>query len=122
MELKVNKKSYSFKFGVKFVREIDKAMPITADGIDFGLGLSAKLLPELNAGNINSLSRALYLANRTEKEKLTQDEIDDFIDDTEDIEALFDEVLKDLSESNAGKLSARNLNKALKQQNKKDQK
>jgi Phage protein. len=37
--------------------------------------------------------------------KIKQSELDDYIDDCDDIEALFDEVIKELSESNAGKLA-----------------
>lgn len=120
MELKINGKEYSFKFGVKFVREIDKHMPVKSEGMEFGLGLSAKLLPELNSGNINTLSLALFFANQTEKQKLTLNEIDDFIDEVEDIEKVFDTVLKSLEESNAGKLAARNLKANLKTNEKKN--
>lgn len=114
MELKINDKDYSFKFGVRFVRELDKEMPIKNEGVDFGFGLNAKVIPELKMANINTLSRLLYLASRTEKPKLTQEELDNYIDDVDDIEALFDLVMKELSESNAGKLAVRNMDKQLK--------
>lgn len=116
MKLKIKNKNYTFKFGVKFVREIDKSMPVKRDDMEFGLGLSAKILPELQSGNINTLSKVLYIASRTETPSLTQDEIDDYVDDVEDIEGLFDEVMKDLGESNAGKLAVANLEKELKKQ------
>ncbi|MBO0456284.1 tail assembly chaperone [Enterococcus hulanensis] len=121
MKLKIKNKNYSFKFGVKFVREIDKSMPVKRDDMEFGLGLSAKILPELQSGNINTLSKVLYIASRTETPSLTQDEIDDYVDDVEDIEGLFDEVMKDLGESNAGKLAVANLEKELKKQQNKAQ-
>ncbi len=41
--------------------------------------------------------------------------MDDYIDEVKDIEKLFDEVLKELAESNAGKLAVRNLNQKLKE-------
>lgn len=110
MELTINGKEYSFKFGVKFVRELDKTVKIEREGISFGMGLAAKVLPELMTGNINTLSNVLFLANRTETPKLSQNEIDDYIDDCEDIEALFDLVTDELKESNAGKLAMKNLN------------
>lgn len=113
MKLKIDSKEYSFKFGVKFVREIDKNLPLEREGIKFGLGLSAKVIPELKAGNINTLSTVLYLANQTEQETLTQDQIDDYIDGVKDIEKLFDKVDKELSESNAGKLAAKSLEQNL---------
>lgn len=105
MELEINKKPYEFKFGVKFVREVDKEMPVEREGMKFGLGLAARVIPELQSGNISTLSKVLYLASRTEKDKLSQSDLDDYVDDCEDIEKLFDKVLKELSESNAGKLA-----------------
>lgn len=118
MRLKIKQKEYSFKFGTKFVREIDRTMPLEREGIQFGLGLAAKVLPELQAGNINTLAHVLYLANQTESDLLSLDEIDAYIDEVKDIEKLFSQVDKELAESNAGKLAARNLQMNLKESNK----
>ena len=115
MKLKIKGKEYSFKFGTKFVRELDKVMPFIDGNMEFGMGLSAKVLPELRSYNVNTLSRVLEIANRTEEETITLDEMDDYIDEVKDIEKLFDEVLKELAESNAGKLAVRNLNQKLKE-------
>lgn len=104
MELTINDKIYSFRFGVKFVRELDKNHAIEREGIRFGMGLAAKILPELKTANIATLADILYLANRTESPKLNQGEIDDFIDNCEDLESVFDMVLKEITESNTGKL------------------
>lgn len=104
MELTINDKIISFKFGVKFVREIDKNFPIEQEGIKFGMGLSAKIYPELMTANVATLADILFLANRTEKPKLTLSEIEDYIDECDDIEGLFDEVTNQITESNTGKL------------------
>lgn len=105
MELTINDKQYGFKFGVKFVRELDKTYPIMQEGIAFGMGLTAKVIPELKSANVNALATVLYLANRTETPKISQGDIDNYIDECEDIEQLFDDVLKELAESNAGKIA-----------------
>lgn len=107
MELTINEKQYGFKFGVKFVRELDKTYPIMQEGIAFGMGLTAKIIPELKSANVNALATVLYLANRTEIPKLSQGDIDNYIDECEDVEQLFDDVLKELAESNAGKIAMR---------------
>ncbi len=104
MELTINDKIISFKFGVKFVREIDKNFPIEQEGVKFGMGLSAKIYPELMTANVATLADVLFLANRTEKPKLTLSEIEDYIDECDDIEGLFDEVTNQITESNTGKL------------------
>lgn len=114
MKLIINKQTYSFKFGTKFVREIDARLPLEQEGIKFGFGLSAKVIPELQGTNVNTLSTVLLLGNLTEEDKVSQDVLDDYIDGVEDIEGLFDEVMKALAESNAGKLSMRNLRESLK--------
>lgn len=116
MLLEIKGKKYEFKFGVKFVREVDLEMPIETNGISFGLGLASKVIPELQSGNINTLSNILVLSNKTEKDKITQSVADDFVDECEDIEKVFDEVLKELSESNSGKLAMKNFRKNLKEQ------
>jgi len=108
MELVIDKKTYDFKFGTKFIREIDKHMPVKQDNMEFGIGLTARVLPELNSGNTNTLAKILELANKTEDERVTLDQLDDYIDDVEDIEALFDQVLKAIADSNAGKLASKN--------------
>lgn len=116
MELMINDKTYNFVFGVKFVREIDINMPIKAEGMEFGMGLAARVIPELQGYNINTLSKVLYFANRTESPKLTQNEIDNYIDNHEDIEQLFEDVLIALSESNSGKLALKKFKENLAKQ------
>ena len=64
--------------------------------------LSMKI-PEILGGDVASLSDVIYAGTVLEKERPSQLEIDEFIDNHTDIEALFDEVLKELEESNAGK-------------------
>lgn len=119
MELTIKNKIYSFKFGVKFIRELDKELPIEQDGIKYGLALTAKILPELRSANVSTLAKVLSLANQTEDNRITQDDLDDYIDDVEDIEGLFDKVLKCISESNAGKLATKNFDKQMKKAQKK---
>ena len=108
MQLEINKKKYKFIFGVKFVREIDKKFGIEQSGVKLGLGLSTKL-PELFSGNVATLSEFLYAAGQTESPSPGQDELDNYIDSVDDIEALFDGVIKEIEESNAGKLAMRTL-------------
>lgn len=109
LNIEVNGKEYGFKFGVKFVRELDKAFPVERDGMKFGMALAVKVIPELQLANVATLSEVLYLANRTESPKLSQGELDDYVDECEDIEALFDSVIKEISESNTGKLVMKTL-------------
>ena len=97
MELTINEKVYNFKFGIGFVRHLDGKSSIKQDGIQFGIGLET-LIPNLLTGNTVTLSDCLFVANMTENPRITQDQLDNYIDDEEtNIDSLFDDVLRKLS-------------------------
>lgn len=102
MQLTINEKTVNVRFGVGFVRELDKRFPLEAKGVKLGMVLSMKI-PEILGGDVASLSDVIYAGTVLETKRPSQQEIDEFIDNHSDIEALFDEVLKELEESNAGK-------------------
>ena len=87
MELVIDKKTYGFKFGTKFIREIDKHMPVKQDNMEFGSGLTARVLRELNSGNTKTQDNILELANKQADERGTLDQRGDYIDDEGDVGA-----------------------------------
>ncbi|MGX7014436.1 tail assembly chaperone [Vagococcus silagei] len=113
MELTINKKMYQFKFGVKFIRTLDEEMPIVTEQGNFGLSLSAKVIPELQSGNTNTLARVLSFANYNQTPRASLNDLDDYIDDCENIEELFDMTLKAIETSNSGKLAMTKFNQAI---------
>lgn len=117
MQLTINEKTVNVRFGVGFVRELDKRFPLEAKGVKLGMVLSMKI-PEILGGDVASLSDVIYAGTVLEKERPLQQEIDEFIDNHSDIEALFDEVLKELEESNAGKRILKQNKATLNQENK----
>ena len=104
MELTINEKVYNFKFGIGFVRHLDGKSSIKQDGIQFGIGLET-LIPNLLTGNTVTLSDCLFVANMTEKPRITQDQLDNYTN----IDSLFDDVLEELKKSNATKKKAEKL-------------
>ncbi len=109
MELTINEKVYNFKFGIGFVRYLDGKSSIEQDGVQFGIGLET-LIPNLITGNAVVLSECLFVANKTEKPRITQEQLDNYIENEEtDVETLFDEVLDELKKSNATKLKTKAL-------------
>lgn len=102
MQLAINGKTYNVKFGVKFVRSLDKTFPIERNGMKFGMAVSAKI-PELYAKNIASLADILYHGTVTESPRPSLADVETFVEEHEDLEQLFDDVIQELSESNAGK-------------------
>ncbi|CAJ2232155.1 tail assembly chaperone [Fructilactobacillus sanfranciscensis] len=108
MELIINEKKYSFKFGIAFVRTLNDIAGATMQGMKFGMALSTTL-PSLQADDPSALSDVLFAANATEKPRLTRNEIDNYLDNDADLEKLFDETIKEITESNATKLVAKKM-------------
>ena len=111
MELTIENKTYNFRFGIRFVRYLDGKSSIEQNGVQFGIGLDT-LIPNLLTGNTVTLSDCLFVANRTENPRVTQEQLDNYIDnENTDIDGLFDDVLKELKKSNATKKKAKMLMK-----------
>jgi hypothetical protein len=114
MEIKINDKDYELNFGVKFVRILDKKMPIKvnmrgAGEQSFGMAM-ARVVPALKTYDTAVLSDVIYAALWKAKPRPSQDDVDDFIDDENtDIEKLFDDVIDTMSKSNSVKLATKNL-------------
>jgi hypothetical protein len=108
MQLKIDNKDIELNFGVRFVRELDKVAGMKVNGQSFGFGLT-KSLPALQAYDPAVLSDVIYCAAWGNKPRPTQKAIDDFIDTDADLEKVFDEVQKEISESNAVKAAAKNM-------------
>lgn len=113
MVLTINEKEYNIKFGVKFVRKMDEKYYISSDGVKYGMALEKKL-PTLFSGDAVTLSEVIYEGTCAEPKRPTKDEIDNFIDEHDDIEGLFEEVLEELKNSNATKVAITKTEKVLK--------
>lgn len=115
MQLEIGGKVYEFKFGVKFSNELDNKLPAERDGMRvFGMSLMMNVIPALQMGSIGVLNTVLKTANQTESPKVTESDLTKFIEEHEDIEKLFDEVMDELEKSNSGKLAMRSMRKNLK--------
>lgn len=104
LELTIKDNVYKFKFGIGFVREIDKTKQLKAENgtmQDAGLQLAvASLIDEDPVALIDILD----LANKTEKPRVTKGLLDAYIDDEDtDIDELFRTVLDFFEKTNATK-------------------
>ena len=106
MELTINNKKVELKFGVRFLRELDKIASVENSGIKFGMGLSRSILG-LRAYDAAVLADVIYAASYG---KVGQTTIDNFLDGCEDLEKVFDDVMKEISESNAANLAVKKMN------------
>lgn len=118
MILTINGNDYEIRFGIGFVRALDQEYFVQNDsGAKFGAGLETKI-PMLLANDIVTLSDFIYLGTCTESKRPTRDEVDDFIDQVEDIEGLFNEVAEELKKHNATKMRMKYFTDALEAQKK----
>lgn len=108
-ELTINEQVYQFKFGLGFLREVNKQKSKPIDGMpgenqDVGLQFAvASLIDEDPVALVDILD----IANKTEKPRITRALLDSYIEDENtDIDALFKEVLDFLCKANATKKTA----------------
>ena len=106
LELEIGGKVYGFKFGIGFVREINAKMTKPMDGVpgqkqEIGLNYYIGAMFDEDP---QALVEVLATANKTEKERVTRKELDEFIDDENtDIEKVFEDVRFFLKTANATK-------------------
>lgn len=116
MVITINGNDYGVKFGVAFVRQLDEKYFVKSQsGVKFGTGLETKV-PMLLTGDAITLSEFLYLGTCTEAKRPTQKEVDNYVDEAEDIEGLFDTVVDELKKHNATRLKMQELTEALDKQ------
>ena len=104
-ELTINDKVYQFKFGMGFLREVNSKYQKPIDGLpgakeNIGLQL---LFTGVVQGGTEYLVDVLDAANKGQNPRVTRGLIDQYIDECEDIDKLFDEVIEGLKSANATK-------------------
>ena len=112
MELTINDEVYKFKFGIGFLKNINKRqMSKTPQGIEQPIGF-VTAAAGLMDGNILDLCDVLLLANETEEPRIRREALEDYLDDeSTDIDKIFEETIDFLSTSNACKMYMKNLMK-----------
>lgn len=106
MELVINEKTYSFNFGMRFLRDINKKIETP---IEFGSAVKQQIglkyhVSLLLDNDVTALSTVLITANAGQKPNITQTIIDSYFDDPEtDLDELFECVMEGLETANATK-------------------
>lgn len=110
MKIKIKGKEVELKFGVKFVRVLDQVAGVDVQGASFGMGLSKSIIG-IRTADPAFLADVIYSATATVKDaRPSRDDVDDFIDEYEgDLEKLFDDVSKEMSQANAIKVALKNV-------------
>lgn len=105
-ELTINGTVYQFKFGMGFLREINKTVSKAVDGLEGvkkNMGLQYKIAGLID-GDVEDLVDILDKANMGFSPRATRQVIDAYIDDENtNLDALFEKVLDFLQKANATK-------------------
>lgn len=108
MILKFKDKDVELKFGIRFVRELDKVGGVDTGSFNMGMALT-KAIPALQAYDPVALSNVIYAASYGVSPRPGVVEVDEFVENDKNIEKLFDEVTKELLKANVVKAAAKNL-------------
>lgn len=115
-ELTIQEQVYQFKFGIGFVKEINKTVAKPVDGIpgekeEVGLRYS---IAKIMDGDVLELIRILVLANKGFDPRITEKVLETYIDDElEDIDTLFNSVMDFLEKANATRRTTKELLEAV---------
>jgi len=105
-EIDIKGIAYPLKFGIGFLREINKRVQLPVDGapnVKNNVGLRYAV-GQLIDGSVEGLLDIIYLANKTETPHITMSELEAWVDDEDsDIDAAFDNVMGFLERANATK-------------------
>lgn len=102
-ELTIKGNVYQFNFGMGFMREINKKIAMPVDGmpnVKKNIGLQYFVAGVID-GDVESLVDILDCANKGFTPRLTRDALDAYIDECEDIDKLFEDVMDFLKNANA---------------------
>lgn len=119
-DIEINGTSYPVKFGMNFIREINKRVTVPMDtwgGKEENVGLNY-YIAKLMDWDLEALQQILFVANKTETPKLNISILNDwFEDENTDIDEVFKQVTDFLSEANCTKATYRTVKKAVEEQN-----
>ena len=115
MELTIGNQVYEFKAGIGFMREANKRVVEKIDNTDTyrGVGLTY-LVAGIIDGDIDDLVDALDLMNKGMKPRVTRAQLEEYVEDVEDIDKLFEDVLDFFANANVLKRIVKNLTERIK--------
>lgn len=113
MKLAINKKEYDFKFGARFVNDLDNhfGMQMSVEGagnnqnfaVSFGMALT-RLIPAIAQDDAGAIAKVLYSAGAGNRPtRPSMDDIFDYLDSCDNYEKLCDEIRTELEQSNVTK-------------------
>lgn len=108
MELEIDNVVYQFKAGFAFIREVDPMHKQKQNGIEENVGLNL-LIGGLYDKDTEDLLTALYAMNKGQNPRIMKVKLEEYIEDCDDVEGLFKQVVDFLSDANCVKSKAKRL-------------
>ena len=105
-EIEMNGTPYAFNFGVGFLKAINSRATEKVPNSNYSVNVGAKyLMAQVMSDDVEALCDVLMTANKGENPRLTQKELESYIEDeATDIEALFAQVVDFFGKANATKM------------------
>ena len=105
-EIEMNGTMYAFNFGMGFLKAINSRATEKVPNSNYSVNVGAKyLMAQVMSDDVEALCDVLMTANKGENPRLTQKELETYIEDeTTDIEALFKQVVDFFGRANATKM------------------
>lgn len=105
-EIEMNGTMYAFNFGMGFLKAINSRATEKVPNSNYSVNVGAKyLMAQVMSDDVEALCDVLMTANKGENPRLTQKELESYIEDeTTDIEALFAQVVDFFGRANATKM------------------
>ena len=105
-EIEMNGTPYAFNFGMGFLKAINSRATEKVPNSNYSVNVGAKyLMAQVMSDDVEALCDVLMTANKGETPRLTQKELESYIEDeTTDIEALFAQVVDFFGKANATKM------------------
>ena len=105
-EIEMNGTPYAFNFGMGFLKAINSRATEKVPNSNYSVNVGAKyLMAQVMSDDVEALCDVLMTANKGENPRLTQKELETYIEDeTTDIEALFAQVVDFFGKANATKM------------------
>lgn len=110
MIIEIKNKEIELNFGMRFLYELNKKYPRVENGVQLGFGLQTVYL-KLEVGDMTALMDIIQASLKTSKYKVSQEDIESFIDNLPDIDTFVDNIMEELKESNATKKSLKEMMK-----------
>lgn len=105
-EIEMNGTPYAFNFGMGFLKAINSRATEKVPNSNYSVNVGAKyLMAQVMSDDVEALCDVLMTANKGENPRLTQKELETYIEDeATDIEALFAQVVDFFGKANATKM------------------